>query len=84
MSIALVGFDRERKREELRKMSDKELVATGRMLRELLRHSQSVTRPAGTREPPWAIQLEDAIAEWRARRQHPMRCLCHAERGARR
>lgn len=83
MSIAFVPFDRQRHRDKLRSLTDPELIKTGRTLRFLLADSKLVVSPPGSHEPPWEIQLQDAITEWRGRQRHPMRCLCHLPRSVR-
>lgn len=64
MSVAFRQRTVEEIREELRQMSDAELLKHGRSLRALCRPD-----PHGDVEEAWMIQLKEAREEWK--RRHP-------------
>lgn len=64
MSIAFRQRTVEEIREELRQMSDAELLKHGKSLRAL-----SQPDPHGHVEEAWAIQLREAREEWKRRRE---------------
>src|SRR5260370_22155745 len=67
MSVGFLSDDnlRERRRAELRAMTDDQLIQHGRTIRRIIGpHNPNVKPPEG-----FARQLEDARAEWR--RRHP-------------
>ena len=77
MSVAFTEPNRTAIRADLRRLTDGELAETGRMLRYLSDPAQQYGKP----NPAFALQLEEAIAEWRERRATRADglhfCLCH-------
>ena len=66
--IKLEGFDIEKLRERLRKMTDAQLLEFGRAARQLCSPEANFGKPP---REVFVIQLEEARAEWR--RRHPKR-----------
>ena len=65
--IKLEGFDIEKLRERLRKMSDKELREFGTAARHMVSPKANMGKPP---LPAFVVQLEEARAEWRRRHSH--------------
>ena len=66
--IKLEGFDIEKLRERLRKMTDEELRKFGKAARYMVSPTANMGKPP---LPDFVLQLEDARAEWRRRCKEP-------------
>ena len=65
--IKLEGFDIEKLRERLRKMTDEELREFGKAARYMVSTSANMGKPP---LPTFVLQLEEARAEWKRRHPH--------------
>jgi hypothetical protein len=66
--IKLEGFDIEKLRERLRKMTDEELREFGKAARYMVSPTANMGKPP---LPAFVLQLEEARAEWRRRHKGP-------------
>jgi hypothetical protein len=77
VSVAFSELNRAAARAGLRRLTDAELVDTGRNLR----HLSDPAQQYGQSNPSFALQLREPIDEWRERRSTRMAgrrmCLCH-------
>src|SRR4051794_20775952 len=77
MSVAFGELTRSAVCNGLRRMTDRELAETGRLLRALSDPAQQYGHP----NPAFALKLQLAIEEWQARRSRRkagrVMCLCH-------